>query len=160
MIPLQKPDFQILKWSNNEGEGEALTLGAPLEKGHHLYRDLQRMYLTQKQDASKDGPTKSGAKAAERKANGTSADAEKDNYLEDREDGYMVDDPEKNSFAEEEDGYMVSTPNDVEEDGYEVDGGGSIEAEDDGNYVVDELEESSRENPAGKEALLSSTTNL
>ena len=44
MIPLQKPDFQILKWSDNEGEGEALTLGAPLEKGRHLYRDLQRTY--------------------------------------------------------------------------------------------------------------------
>ena len=83
MIPLQKPDFQILKWSDKEGKGEALTLGAPLEKGHHLYRDLQREYLIQNQDKSKDEPTG-------RKENVTSADSDKDNF----EDGYMVDNSE------------------------------------------------------------------
>ena len=49
MVPIQKPDFQILKWSSEEVNSyseRARTLGAPLDVGHQLHRDLQRTYLT------------------------------------------------------------------------------------------------------------------
>jgi hypothetical protein len=46
MVPLQKPDFQILKWSNTHVRSEAKTLGAPLQNGLSLHVDLQRTYLT------------------------------------------------------------------------------------------------------------------
>ena len=49
MVPIQKPDFQILKWSSEEVNSyseQARTLGVPLEAGHQLHRDLQRTYLT------------------------------------------------------------------------------------------------------------------
>ena len=49
MVPIQKPDFQILKWSSEEVNSyseQARTLGAPLDAGHQLHRDLQRTYLT------------------------------------------------------------------------------------------------------------------
>ena len=49
MVPIQKPDFQILKWSSEEVNSyseHARTLGAPLDAGHQLHRDLQRTYLT------------------------------------------------------------------------------------------------------------------
>ena len=94
MIPLHKPDFQILKWSDKEEEGEALTLGAPLEKGRHLYRDLQRMYLTQSQEESKDGKTteKKGIEIS-------AADPERDNI--EKEDDL------DNAFMDEE-GYVLN----------------------------------------------------
>ena len=44
---LQKPDFQLLKWSSEElvsYSEEARTLGATLEAGHQLHKDLQKMY--------------------------------------------------------------------------------------------------------------------
>ena len=49
MVPIQKPDFQILKWSSEEVNSyseRARTLGAPLDAGHQLHKDLQRTYLT------------------------------------------------------------------------------------------------------------------
>ena len=48
MIPLQKPDFQVLKWSSKElanGSKGSRTLGAPLEAGHRLHMDLQRKHF-------------------------------------------------------------------------------------------------------------------
>ena len=49
MVPIQKPDFQVLKWSSEEVNSyseRARTLGAPLDAGLQLHRDLQRTYLT------------------------------------------------------------------------------------------------------------------
>ena len=49
MVPIQKPDFQVLKWSSEEVNSYsecARTLGAPLDAGLQLHRDLQRTYLT------------------------------------------------------------------------------------------------------------------
>ena len=49
---LQKSDFQILKWNEEEGEEEgkslseeAKILGRPLEAGGQLYKDLQNTYV-------------------------------------------------------------------------------------------------------------------
>ena len=63
MIPLQKPDFQILKWDDKDSsssDGKAKILGAPLQEGLPLHKDLQRTYLPraeaqqkEKKDASK-----------------------------------------------------------------------------------------------------------
>jgi hypothetical protein len=49
MIPLQKPDFQILQWSSKDvssSSAEAMILGAPLQDSFSLYEDLQKAYLT------------------------------------------------------------------------------------------------------------------
>ena len=81
MIPLQMPDFQILKWGGREGGSEALVLGADLEKGHSLYRDLQRKYFTQRSDMEK-GAEKDLAEA--------------------------MDDPEKHDLAEEGSGCKIA----------------------------------------------------
>ena len=81
MIPLQKPDFQILKWSEDDfasSSAASRTLGAPLEAGLALHRDLQRTYLT----AAKPHSRKD-SKTAE-KAGGE----EKELFQED-EDGYI-----------------------------------------------------------------------
>ena len=63
MIPLQKPDFQILKWDDKDpssSDGKAKILGVPLQEGLPLHKDLQRTYLPRaeaqqkgKKDASK-----------------------------------------------------------------------------------------------------------
>ena len=48
-IPLQKPDFQILKWSSEDMKvysEKTRTLGTPLKHGQPLHKDLQRTYLT------------------------------------------------------------------------------------------------------------------
>ena len=48
---LQKPDFQILKWGEEEIKSlseEARTLGQPLEAGNQLYKDLQNTYCVLK----------------------------------------------------------------------------------------------------------------
>jgi hypothetical protein len=49
MTPLQKPDFQVLQWRCKDGSSsayaEAKILGAPLQDGFRLYKDLQRTYL-------------------------------------------------------------------------------------------------------------------
>ena len=44
---LQNPDFQILKWNEEEEKSlseEARTLGGPLEAGNLLHKDLQNFY--------------------------------------------------------------------------------------------------------------------
>ena len=44
---LQKPDFQVLKWSREDWttcSEEARTLGAALETGTQLHKDLQKMH--------------------------------------------------------------------------------------------------------------------
>jgi hypothetical protein len=49
MMPLQKPDFQILRWESEDASSsaaEATILGAPLQDGFHLYKDLQKTYLS------------------------------------------------------------------------------------------------------------------
>ena len=54
MIPLQKPDFQILRWSKNldssSSNDKAKVLGAPLQKGLPLHKDLQRTYLARAEE--------------------------------------------------------------------------------------------------------------
>jgi hypothetical protein len=48
MIPLQKPDFQILQWRSRDVSFSvcaAKILGAPLQDGFCLYEDLQKRYL-------------------------------------------------------------------------------------------------------------------
>ena len=50
LIPLQKPDFQVLQWSSEEltlYSEEERTLGAALEAGHQLHSDLQIKYLAE-----------------------------------------------------------------------------------------------------------------
>lgn len=57
MVPLQKPDFQILQWSVEDvssSTDEAKILGAPLQKGIPLHKDLQRTYLTDARNHVKD----------------------------------------------------------------------------------------------------------
>ena len=145
MIPLQKPDFQVLKWSDNEGEGEALTLGAPLAKGHHLHSDLQRKYLTQNQRASKDEKSR-GETTAERKEGGVSADPESEK--EQNEGGYEVHGPEK-----EEDGYMLAEGNFEGEEGVgcKVDGAEKVDFEEDGYMLAGNPEGNSEEEECGYE---------
>jgi hypothetical protein len=49
MMPLQKPDFQILRWESEDASSsaaEATILGALLQDGFHLYEDLQKTYLS------------------------------------------------------------------------------------------------------------------
>lgn len=56
MIPLQKPDFQILKWSEDDIKSTstaARLLASPLETGSCLHKDLQRIYLTAVKSQSK-----------------------------------------------------------------------------------------------------------
>ena len=53
MIPLQKPDFQILRWSKKDSSSsndKAKVLGAPLQKGLSLHKDLQRTYLARAEE--------------------------------------------------------------------------------------------------------------
>ena len=49
VVALQQPDFRILKWTQNDlatcDSEEAKVLGSPLEEGHCLYQDLQKMYV-------------------------------------------------------------------------------------------------------------------
>ena len=45
---LQQPDFKILKWSENDkaiSSEKAMTLGAPIEEGASLFKDLQHTYM-------------------------------------------------------------------------------------------------------------------
>ncbi len=47
---LQKPDYQVLKWSEEAGvhscsSSEAKVIGATLEAGCHLHQDLQKAYI-------------------------------------------------------------------------------------------------------------------
>ena len=54
---LQKPDFHILKWTKEDKEKyseEARTLGAPLDCGHELYKDLQTIYLPVAQNETEE----------------------------------------------------------------------------------------------------------
>ena len=47
-VELQRPDFQILKWSTSDEaqySKSARTLANPIEKGRGLYPELQKMYL-------------------------------------------------------------------------------------------------------------------
>ncbi len=44
VVALQKPDFQILKWPESEGDGLSRTLGADLHHSNELYLDLQNKY--------------------------------------------------------------------------------------------------------------------
>ena len=84
MIPLQKPDFQVLKWSSEElanGSKGSRTLGAPLEAGHRLHMDLQRKYFNT--DTRTDSKCNGSGTQQSLKQNGTSAAASKD-------DGYEV----------------------------------------------------------------------
>ena len=65
MIPLQKPDFQVLKWSEHDTKSGSVfsrALGATLEAGLHLYRDLQRTYLTAAQEDKTTSEVKGGVK--------------------------------------------------------------------------------------------------
>ena len=48
VVPLQLPEFQILKWSAADEAKYSLptrTLGSDIEKGHGLYPELQSKYL-------------------------------------------------------------------------------------------------------------------
>ena len=53
-MSLQKPDFKLLQWNKDEDlDEDSKTLGAPLEKGHQLYLDLQKIYISD-EDTSSD----------------------------------------------------------------------------------------------------------
>ena len=57
MVSIQQPDFQILKWTQddeNKYSKLARTLGAPIEKGSRLYMDLQRLYIVKEEEKVKD----------------------------------------------------------------------------------------------------------
>ena len=48
IIELQHPDFEILKWSDEDKalySEKAMTLGSPIEEGNNLFKDLQYTYL-------------------------------------------------------------------------------------------------------------------
>ena len=48
VIELQHPDFEILEWSDEDKalySEKAMTLGAPIEEGANLFKDLQCTYL-------------------------------------------------------------------------------------------------------------------
>ena len=52
-MSLQKPDFKLLQWNKDEDlDEDSKTLGAPLEKGHQLYLDLQKIYISDKDSSS------------------------------------------------------------------------------------------------------------
>ena len=52
-MSLQKPDFKLLQWNKEEDlDEDSKALGAPLEKGHHLYLDLQKIYISDKESSS------------------------------------------------------------------------------------------------------------
>ena len=56
VVPLQLPDFQILKWSAADEAKYRLptrTLGSDIEKGHGLYPELQSKYLRRASHSSK-----------------------------------------------------------------------------------------------------------
>ena len=50
VVSLQQPDFQILKWAQEDiatfDDEKAGVLGSPLERGCGLYYDLQFTYKT------------------------------------------------------------------------------------------------------------------
>ena len=53
---LQVPDYYVMRWSEEDMKmysSEARTVGAPLESGHELYKDLQKIYLA-KGETEKD----------------------------------------------------------------------------------------------------------
>ena len=48
IIALQHPDREILKWSEKDkavSSKRAMTLGAPIEEGANLFKDLQHTYM-------------------------------------------------------------------------------------------------------------------
>ena len=48
IIALQHPDHEILKWSEKDkavSSKRAMTLGAPIEEGANLFKDLQHTYM-------------------------------------------------------------------------------------------------------------------
>ena len=68
-MELQRPDFQILKWSTSDEaqySKSARTLANPIEKGRGLYPELQKMYLRKNgiRIAAEDQPAR-GPKTAD-----------------------------------------------------------------------------------------------
>ncbi len=132
MIPLQKPDFQVLNWSEQDTKSSstaARTLGSALEAGLCLYKDLQRVYLAPavstaqsiKEDTKTSNDEKSGAdEERQQVANG-------DGY---EDDGYEVtakSNGEENSSPSSgnadtvvEDGQQATANAGFEDDGYDV----------------------------------------
>ena len=70
-MELQRPDFQILKWSASDEakfSKSARTLANPIEKGRGLYPELQKRYLRPRENCAQkqaeDQPTR-GPKTAD-----------------------------------------------------------------------------------------------
>ena len=66
MTLLQKPDFQILKWSSEELKQftqQSMVLGLPLDKGRCLHRDLQRRYLARNEKSTCNDVTPSNGES-------------------------------------------------------------------------------------------------
>ena len=99
LIPLQKPDFQILKWSSEEKYSEeAMVLGSPLDKGHSLHKDLQRSYLAANETPNKENGTSANKDGAGREGKDSKKDSEgaqactitKSEDNDEEESGYVV----------------------------------------------------------------------
>lgn len=150
-IPLQKPDFQILKWSNEESRSsdEAKILGAPLQKGVSLYKDLQRTYFTNT-EANQQKEVKLDQKH-KCKAPNEDKDAQKMRKSSEEEDGYAMAETEEQfehqsacaveessvmqevkQSSGEDDGYVVAEDSGNEDDQLEV----KHSSEDEDGYVV------------------------
>ena len=146
MIPLQKPDFQILQWSEQDKKSSsdvARTLGSSLEAGLSLHRDLQRSYLTaakaqknSKKQRSDHGREKNVAHPHQKgqpspRDNGHEDDGyEGDGYEDDRaaasenkEETLLVSGAEKQGVDKDETGdrsEMPASDAGYEEDGYDL----------------------------------------
>lgn len=115
-IPLHKPDFQILQWSSkeiNSSINEARILGAPLQKGHCLYKGLQRTYLATneaQQSQMKEDEVKLSASGEEMNNKKKEANYEEESENEDKQ--------KLNTSSEESVIQRVQHSSEEEDDGY------------------------------------------
>ena len=99
LIPLQKPDFQLLKWSSEElvsYSEEARTLGATLEAGHQLHKDLQTKYQVANKKGRSFGmseysksPSKEGRSSSDKSSNKQEKASPPDREADEDVDGYV-----------------------------------------------------------------------
>ena len=76
-VGLQRPDYQILKWSADEiarYDVATRTLGSPLTKGCSLHLNLQRKYLITSNEADEAQSTSAPEPAVVIKTNTTEDD--------------------------------------------------------------------------------------
>ena len=120
LIPLQKPDFQLLKWSSEElvlYSEEARTLGATLEAGHQLHKDLQTKYLVANKKGKSFRMFRSLRKSKNKKnSKSPSKEGSSDESSNKQEQDSSPDGRDKEPL--DDDGYVISNNDDI--DGYEL----------------------------------------